>query len=174
VLLELGYAGAQLGTRFIATPECRASEAYKRAIVAAEAKDVVLTERLTGVPVAGARHAVGAATGLEGRAARALHAARPPHQALDADALRAALAVVAEARPAAQLARAGLLAGGQERAGIDAIEPAGEIVRRFGAAARVLDEPPGSLADAALGEHCSGQLNTGKAAVKLRPVSSLT
>ncbi len=50
--LELGYAGAQLGTRFIATPECRASEAYKRAIVAADEKDVVLTERLTGVPVA--------------------------------------------------------------------------------------------------------------------------
>ena len=28
--LRLGYAGAQLGTRFIATPECRASEAYKQ------------------------------------------------------------------------------------------------------------------------------------------------
>src|SRR6185295_4930455 len=39
--LELGYAGAQLGTRFIATTECRASDAYKRAIVAADEKDVV-------------------------------------------------------------------------------------------------------------------------------------
>lgn len=51
-MLRRGYAGVQMGTRFIATPECRASDAYKRAIVAASADDVVLTERLTGVPVA--------------------------------------------------------------------------------------------------------------------------
>jgi len=51
-VLRLGYAGAQLGTRFIATPECRASEAYKRGIVRATERDIVLTERLTGVPVA--------------------------------------------------------------------------------------------------------------------------
>lgn len=50
--LAIGYAGVQLGTRFIATPECTASEAYKQAIVQARADDVVLTERLTGVPVA--------------------------------------------------------------------------------------------------------------------------
>jgi nitronate monooxygenase len=50
--LRLGYAGAQLGTRFIATVECRASEAYKRAILEAEEDDIVLTERITGVPVA--------------------------------------------------------------------------------------------------------------------------
>jgi len=51
-MLRLGYAGVQMGTRFIATPECRASDAYKQAIVAADETDVVLTERLTGVPVA--------------------------------------------------------------------------------------------------------------------------
>ena len=51
-VLRMGYAGAQLGTRFIATPECRASEAYKRGIVEAGERDIVLTERLTGVPVA--------------------------------------------------------------------------------------------------------------------------
>jgi nitronate monooxygenase len=50
--LRLGYAGVQMGTRFIATPECTASEAYKRAIVDAEESDVVLSERITGVPVA--------------------------------------------------------------------------------------------------------------------------
>ncbi len=50
--LRMGYAAVQLGTRFIATPECKASEAYKAAIVQAEADDIVLTERLTGVPVA--------------------------------------------------------------------------------------------------------------------------
>ena len=55
--LDMGYAGAQLGTRFIATPECKASTAYKQAIVAAGEHDVVLTERLTGVPVAVIRNA---------------------------------------------------------------------------------------------------------------------
>jgi nitronate monooxygenase len=50
--LRMGYAAVQLGTRFIATPECTASDAYKQAIVDAEADDIVLTERLTGVPVA--------------------------------------------------------------------------------------------------------------------------
>ncbi len=49
--LRLGYAGAQLGTRFIATHECRAHGDYKRAIVEAEADDIVLTEKLSGVPV---------------------------------------------------------------------------------------------------------------------------
>ena len=50
--ISLGYAGAQLGTRFIATPECNAHPDYKRAIVEATSRDIVLTERLTGVPVA--------------------------------------------------------------------------------------------------------------------------
>jgi len=51
-VLGMGYAGAQLGTRFIATTECIASDAYKRAIIKAGADDIVLTERITGVPVA--------------------------------------------------------------------------------------------------------------------------
>jgi nitronate monooxygenase len=46
--LALGYAGAQLGTRFIATTECRASTVYKQAILRAGEDDVVLTERITG------------------------------------------------------------------------------------------------------------------------------
>jgi len=50
--LSLGYAGVQMGTWFIATTECRASEEYKRAIVQARESDIVLTERLSGVPLA--------------------------------------------------------------------------------------------------------------------------
>ncbi len=50
--LSMGYAGVQMGTRFIATVECRASEPYKQAIKDADEDDIVLTERLTGVPVA--------------------------------------------------------------------------------------------------------------------------
>lgn len=50
--LEMGYAGVQLGTRFIATKECTAHDDYKTAIVKAKADDIVLTEKISGVNVA--------------------------------------------------------------------------------------------------------------------------
>jgi nitronate monooxygenase len=50
-VMRLGYAGVQMGTAFIATTECRASPAYKQAIVAADEEQIVLSERITGVPV---------------------------------------------------------------------------------------------------------------------------
>jgi nitronate monooxygenase len=50
--MKLGYDGVQLGTRLIATIECTASDAYKAAIVAAGEDDIVLSERITGVPLA--------------------------------------------------------------------------------------------------------------------------
>jgi nitronate monooxygenase len=50
--LALGYDGVQLGTRLIATTECTASDAYKAAIVDAGEDDIVLSERITGVPLA--------------------------------------------------------------------------------------------------------------------------
>ena len=49
--LRMGYAAAQLGTRFIATTECRAHPRYKQAILDADERNIVLTERLTGIPV---------------------------------------------------------------------------------------------------------------------------
>jgi nitronate monooxygenase len=51
-MIGLGYDGVQVGTRFIATTECGASAEYKQAIVDSGPDDIVLTERLTGVPVA--------------------------------------------------------------------------------------------------------------------------
>lgn len=49
--LKMGYQGVQMGTRFIATPQCQAHTDYKDAIIQAEEKDIVLTERVTGVPL---------------------------------------------------------------------------------------------------------------------------
>jgi len=49
--LALGYQGCQLGTRFIASIECKASDAYKQAIIDSNEDDVVLSEKITGVPV---------------------------------------------------------------------------------------------------------------------------
>lgn len=50
-MMELGYDGVQMGTRFIATAECKAHDDYKQAIIDARPEDIVLTERLTGLPV---------------------------------------------------------------------------------------------------------------------------
>jgi nitronate monooxygenase len=49
--LDLGYSACQLGTRFIASQECLASTVYKQAIVDANESDIVLSERITGIPV---------------------------------------------------------------------------------------------------------------------------
>ena len=50
--LDMGYAGVQMGTRFIATTECTAHDDYKDAIVNAQSDDIVLTDKISGVPVA--------------------------------------------------------------------------------------------------------------------------
>ncbi len=135
-VLEMGYAGAQLGTRFIATTECRASEAYKRAILEAQEADIVLTERITGVPVAVINTPFVRRTGTKsGALARfLLRSRRTKHWMRTVYALRSLW----------QLKR-GLLKeaasddywqAGKSVAGIDEVEPAGEIVSRFAAAAR--------------------------------------
>ena len=46
--LDLGYAGAQLGTRFLATHECKITDSYKRAICEATSSDIVWTNKLAG------------------------------------------------------------------------------------------------------------------------------
>jgi nitronate monooxygenase len=134
--LRMGYAGAQLGTRFIATPECRTSEAYKRAIVRATEADIVLTERLTGVPVAvidtpsvrrlGTRAGPLARWMLSGR--RTKHWMRTIYALRSLRALKRGLLRDSPERDYWQ--------AGKSVAGIDRVEPAGEIVRRFAAAWR--------------------------------------
>lgn len=49
--LQMGYDGVQMGTRFIATVECQESLSYKEAICHATEADIVLTERVTGIPL---------------------------------------------------------------------------------------------------------------------------
>jgi nitronate monooxygenase len=49
---NLGYIGAQAGTRFIASKECLAHQKYKEEIIKAKAKNIVLTDKISGVPVA--------------------------------------------------------------------------------------------------------------------------
>ena len=49
--LDVGYAGVQLGTKFIASKECNAHIDYKNAIIKATSNDIVLTDKISGVPV---------------------------------------------------------------------------------------------------------------------------
>ena len=46
--LEMGYAGVQMGTRFLATHECKVTESYKQAIVKSKEDDIVWTNKIAG------------------------------------------------------------------------------------------------------------------------------
>lgn len=138
--LRIGYAGVQAGTRFIATDECGAHSDYKQAIVAASADDIVLTERVTGVPLAVIRTSYVERIGTKaGPVARwLLRGRKTKHWMRMFYALRSAW----------QLKRASLTGGAREKtskdywqagksvAGIHSVEPAAAIVRRFATAAR--------------------------------------
>ncbi|MHB1192306.1 MAG: NAD(P)H-dependent flavin oxidoreductase [Longimicrobiales bacterium] len=140
--LALGYTGVQMGTRFIATIECRASAPYKQAILDAREDDIVLTDRITGVPLAvigtpwvrrlGTRAGPLARWMLRGRRTkrlmRTLYAVRSTR--------RLRLASLDEA------GTTGCWQAGRSVAGIHEILPAAEIVGRCAAAARLPLPPP--------------------------------
>jgi nitronate monooxygenase len=132
-MLSLGYAAVQCGTRFIATTECNASEAYKRAILGAEAKDVVLTDRLTGVPVAVLNTPYVQQLGLHsGPIARwLLRHSRTKHWMRSWYAVRAAMRLKKSLH---QDAPKDYWQAGKSVAGIEGILSAGEVVARFAAA----------------------------------------
>ena len=143
--LRLGYAGVQMGTRFIATVECRASAAYKQAILDAGENDIVLSERITGVPVAVINTPYIQRMGLRaGPLARwMLRGRRTKRWMRTLYALKSLW----------QLKRASLdesgdkdyWQAGKSVAKISRIEPAGEIVRRCGAAAEAAGFRPGDI-----------------------------
>jgi nitronate monooxygenase len=132
--LALGYAGVQMGTRFIATPECRAPEGYKQAIVAADESQIVLTERITGVPVSVIRTPYIDRLGLKaGPLARALlRNPRTKHWMRSAYALRSLYqlkrSLVKDGAPDYWQA-------GRSVRSIDRIRPVADIIRECEAAA---------------------------------------
>lgn len=46
--LKMGYSAVQMGTRFLATTECKVQDDYKQAIVKSTEKDIVWTNKLAG------------------------------------------------------------------------------------------------------------------------------
>jgi NAD(P)H-dependent flavin oxidoreductase YrpB (nitropropane dioxygenase family) len=132
--LRIGYAAVQLGTRFIATPECKASDAYKQAIVAAEETDIVLTERLTGVPVAVIRNAYVDKLGTSaGRFARWMLKGRKTKHWMRTwyalNSIRRLKKSLLQSDVGAEYWQAG-----KSVAGIHDVRPAGQIVRELAAA----------------------------------------
>jgi len=133
-LINMGYAAVQLGTRFIATTECSASAAYKQAIVDAAADDIVLTERLSGVPVAVIRNAhverLGTRAGpvarwmLRGR--RTKHWMRMIYTLRSFRSLKKSLS--------SSDTSADYWQAGKSVQGIESVVPAAQVVRSFAAA----------------------------------------
>lgn len=137
-MLDLGYAAVQCGTRFIATTECRTSDAYKAAIVRADADDIVLSERITGVPVAIIRTPLVERMGLRaGPMARwMLRGRKTRHWMRTIYALRSLWQLK---RSAMQVnGKIEYWQAGKSVARITGVEPAGTVVQRFAAA---LDAP---------------------------------
>ena len=129
--LRMGYAGAQLGTRFIATDECRAHDDYKQAILRAGEDDIVLTDRLSGVPCSVIRTPYVERTGTSsGPIARwLLRGRRTKHLMRTLYALRSL-------RQLKQASLRGLSyrdfwQAGKSAGTIAEVEAAGEIVKRF-------------------------------------------
>jgi nitronate monooxygenase len=127
-----------MGTRFIATTECQASAPYKQAIVDAEEDDIVLTERLTGVPVAVLNTPYVQRLGLHAGpvAKRMLRGRRTKHWMRSIYALRSAWTLKRTALDAAGSTE--YWQAGRSVAGIDDILPAADVVQ---ACAAAIDAP---------------------------------
>ncbi len=134
-MLRLGYAAVQMGTRFIATEECKVHPDYWRAILEADEDDIVLTERLSGVPVAVINtpfvQRIGTKAGpiarwmLRGR--RTKHWMRTLYAL---KSLRDLKRTIHEGVSYRDIWQAGKSVGG-----VQEVLPAAEVVRRFAAAA---------------------------------------
>jgi nitronate monooxygenase len=140
--LRLGYAAVQMGTRFIAATECNAHPDYKRAILEADESDIVLTERMTGVPVSVIRTPYIDEIGTKaGPVARwMLRGRKTKHWMRMIYSLQSIWKLKRSAVRA--FSYRDYLQAGKSVAGIEKVEPAGEIVRRFREAAEVAGTSP--------------------------------
>lgn len=136
--IRAGYAGCQLGTRFIATPECRVHPDYHAAILRARAEDIVLTDKLSGVPCSVVRTPDVERMGLRaGPVARfLLRRRRLKHWVRTYYALRSLWSLKRSSLRG--VSYRDVFQAGKSVEGIARVEPAGEIVRRFAAA---LEDP---------------------------------
>jgi nitronate monooxygenase len=134
--LKLGYDGVQMGTRFIATTECLAHQDYKEAILHADEEDIVLTEKISGVPVSIIKTPYIDKTGTKANwfARKLLRHPKGKHY----------MRMFYSLKSIWQLKKAALkgmnykdfFLAGKSVSGIKAVEPVEAIIRRFAKAAR--------------------------------------
>lgn len=129
--LDLGYAGVQMGTRFIATDECASHRDYKNAVVNASSDQIVLTERVTGIPLSVIRTPYVDAVGTRiGPIARFLFRFRRTRNWMRTWYNLYSLWAVRRSSLKG-LSTRDYYQAGKSVDGVEKIEPAGEIVRRF-------------------------------------------
>lgn len=130
--LKLGYAGVMMATRFIATEECTAHADYKKAIVNAGEKDIVHTERVTGVPLSVIRTEYVDRVGIK--------ASWIARTMLKHRQLKKIMRMIYALRSLRQLKKSSLngkisskdyYQAGKSVHGINAVEKTGDVVRRF-------------------------------------------
>mgnify|MGYP001816277124 FL=1 len=133
-VMNMGYAGAQLGTRFIASQECSVHDDYKQAIIGAREDDIVLSEKISGVPVSIIRTAYVDRTGTRaGPLAKRLLQGRNSRRWMRM--LYSLQSIWKLKRASLQgLAYRDIFQAGKSVAGIHAVQSAGDIVREYAAA----------------------------------------
>ena len=132
--ISMGYAAVQMGTRFIASKECKAHGDYKRAICEAREDDIVLTERISGIPVSVIRTPYIESLGYKANwlEKKLLQNPRTKHY----------MRLAYQLKSVWQLKRASLqganykdfFQAGKSVAGVHEIESVGDLMNRFGAA----------------------------------------
>jgi nitronate monooxygenase len=130
--LEIGYVGVQIGTRLIATTECTESEDYKRAIIDAGENDIVLTHRITGVPVSVIRTERVEREGTEAGPIEhwLLTHPRIKHWMRALYSIRSVIGLKRAAKRGV-VSHRDYLQAGKSVAGIDAVRPVAEIIEEW-------------------------------------------
>ena len=135
--LALGYVGVQLGTRFIASEECKTHADYKAAILKAQSKDIVLTDKISGVPVSVIRTPYIDKVGAKAGPIAKMLLRNPRTKSY----MRMFYTLTALWKLKRSLQQGSgykeFFQAGKSVDGIHAIEPAAVIVRRFAAAAEL-------------------------------------
>ncbi len=130
-MLDIGYQACQFGTRFIVSEECNVSNAYKQAIIDADETDIVLTDKLTGVPVSIIRP--------EHKAAHALNSSGIVKKMLVSPRFKHLVRMYLTIRSAIQLKRAIKVSAasseywqaGKSAGGVEAILPVSRIIEKL-------------------------------------------
>jgi nitronate monooxygenase len=129
--LDIGYDGVQMGTRFIATSECEVHADYHKAIIEADEEDIVLTDKLSGVPCSVIKTPLVERLGTNAGplASRLLRHPRTKHWMRTFYALRSLRQLKRSSQRG--LSYRDVFQAGKSVGSIHRVEPVGDVVRRF-------------------------------------------